>query len=166
MDGRSAALSYQGLVSYCLSAVPHSNPVRADTYRLKPLSQLNLYLKSHSWFKLTLFFLSTAMGRRHAHTCLVEQLSCTAENVSRYVSNHLPVAHHGSEVSITWDNHVMYQSLYSCYTLAPAWLSPYICCQKGKLRGDQCLQRKLCMSKQVRVQRCCSTYRHTKDGSN
>lgn len=34
MDGRSGTLSYQGLVSYCLSAVPHSYLVRAEIYRL------------------------------------------------------------------------------------------------------------------------------------
>lgn len=104
------------------------------------------------------------MGRRHAHACLVEQLSWTAENVFRCASDHLPMAHHDSELPVRYP--VMYQGLYSCYTLAPAWLPPYNCCQKDKFRDDQCLHSKLCMSKQVRVQRCCSTCRHSKDGSN
>lgn len=66
--------------------------------------------------------------------CLVEQLSWTAENISRYISDHTPLVHHSSEVSANWDHPIMY--LCACSTLAPARLSPYICCQKDKFRDN------------------------------
>lgn len=68
MDGRSGARSHQGLrPSWHLSAAPHSCRVRADISRLKHLSQLNHYLKSHSWFKQTHFFLSSCGQRAWPH---------------------------------------------------------------------------------------------------
>lgn len=58
MDDESQALHYYGLMTYHLSAGPHSCPSKADIHRLKPSSQLNHYLKPHSCLKLPRSFLN------------------------------------------------------------------------------------------------------------
>lgn len=86
MDDESQALHYYGLMSYHLSAGPHSCPSKADIHRLKPSSQLNHYLKTYSCLKLPRSFLN-GLGQETGPNASGGAASTTsAGNVSEYHS--------------------------------------------------------------------------------